>query len=758
MDGEVGGTPRPTSKQDAGLLSRLGGVLASPIGVMSVVPILVGVVGLWLLWIGQLALRQTSLSMAQERLESQMGATNQRLAQALDQAEPVLLRLKDWSLQRDTEELREELPAALRDLVAGRPGMTQAYMAFPDGLFLGIYWSADQQLRFQVSEWHETRAQIQHFSYGVGGLLKVEEEWADYDPRERAWYQLGTQAGQMAWTKPYPFFTTGSTGVTAVQPVYREGTHKQLHAVVGVDFDVSALSAFIRDADEEGVYSLVFEEDGTLLAYSRGSERMKKKQPADRALVYSDLDSPLLNAFFSSWKEGSQTKEGEWFELTVQGHRVLAKVERGQSTGKPGWYLASLADERVFLGALRHYQVRSIGFASAALLLSLLISWLFARHVVQVRAEVVRVRQEAETATRRVNELGSYRLIGRIGKGGMGEVWRARHRLLAREAAIKLIAPDHHRSVSLEEMRERFKREAQSIAALRSRHTVVLYDYGVTKDGTFFYVMELLEGIDLEHLVERYGKQPWGRVIDILVQACYSLAEAHQAGLVHRDIKPANLFLCRAADEMDLIKVLDFGLVSTPLTMEEAETVEAERAQLSPEQEAERLREQATDEEGTESSAGGSARLTRAGNQLGTPAFIAPEQALDHPVDGRADIYSLACVGLWLLTGELPFPGTTGLAMMLAHMQKPPEELPIFQSGELPAELQEVLLSCLAKDPNERPNSARELAQKLRQITLPEAQRFSEEERERWWADYLPDSSGETLETRKTLLIESSEG
>jgi serine/threonine-protein kinase len=151
----------------------------------------------------------------------------------------------------------------------------------------------------------------------------------------------------------------------------------------------------------------------------------------------------------------------------------------------------------------------------------------------------------------------------------MGAVWRAEHRLLARQAAIKLINPELLRGASIQEVRERFRREAEALAALRSRNTIELFDYGVSADGTFFYVMELLDGMDLDTLVEKHGPQPYERVLFILTQACNSLAEAHDNGLVHRDIKPANIYICRAADEMDVVKVLDFGLVLSDQAPEE---------------------------------------------------------------------------------------------------------------------------------------------------------------------------------------------
>ena len=168
------------------------------------------------------------------------------------------------------------------------------------------------------------------------------------------------------------------------------------------------------------------------------------------------------------------------------------------------------------------------------------------------------------TELARAHELGSYRLVSLLGSGGMGDVWRARHRLLARPAAIKLIRPDvlagEDTASALRTMR-RFEREAQATAALRSPHTIQVYDFVVSEGGDFYYVMELLEGFACDELVSRFGPMPAGRVAQLLQQVCESLAEAHGADLMHRDIKPANVFVCRYGREVDFVKVLDFGLV-----------------------------------------------------------------------------------------------------------------------------------------------------------------------------------------------------
>ncbi|MFL5517332.1 MAG: serine/threonine-protein kinase [Gemmatimonadales bacterium] len=301
-------------------------------------------------------------------------------------------------------------------------------------------------------------------------------------------------------------------------------------------------------------------------------------------------------------------------------------------------------------------------------------------------------------------ELGSYRLEEKLGEGGMGEVWRARHRMLARGAAIKLIRPapgvDGRPAVSADAVR-RFEREAQAIAGLRSPHTVELFDFGVAQDGAFYYVMELLDGLDADRLVRRYGPVPPERAIYLLRQICHSLSEAESRGLVHRDIKPANVFLCHYGEEYDFVKVLDFGIVTAP---------------------------------------GGSVEpaITRDAHVQGTPAFIAPEQALGEPLDGRADIYATGCVAYWLLTGEFVFTADTTMGLLVQHARSQPAPPSTRTTLPIPRALEELILCCLAKEPAHRPQSARELSRRLGGIG--EARPWTPERAESWWREHRPSS------------------
>jgi serine/threonine-protein kinase len=307
---------------------------------------------------------------------------------------------------------------------------------------------------------------------------------------------------------------------------------------------------------------------------------------------------------------------------------------------------------------------------------------------------------------REAQQMGSYQLIELLGQGGMGEVWRARHRLLARSAAIKLVRPElmgAHNETDARAILRRFEREAQATAALSSPHTIDLFDYGMTDEGTFYYVMELLVGRDLESLVREFGPLPADRVMFLLRQVCHSLADAHARNLVHRDIKPANIYVCRMGLEYDFVKVLDFGLVKS-----------SDRSMRTP------------------------SMMTVEHKTTGTPAYMAPEIILgDVEVDRRADVYALGCVAYFLLTGQLVFEADSTMKMLLQHVNAVP--VPPSQRTELriPRELDDLVLACLEKDPNKRPQNAEELLRLAKQCNTCEC--WGYDEARVWWQGHLPE-------------------
>jgi serine/threonine-protein kinase len=296
----------------------------------------------------------------------------------------------------------------------------------------------------------------------------------------------------------------------------------------------------------------------------------------------------------------------------------------------------------------------------------------------------------------RARAMGAYRLEERLGQGGMGEIWRARHHMLARPAAVKLVRLDRFTDeASRDSALVRFEREAQMTARLSSPHTVRLYDFGVTDTGVFYYAMELLDGLDLESLVKLDGPMRPERAVHFLIQACRSLAEAHALGLVHRDIKPANLFVCRQGEEYDVLKVLDFGLVRPQVTRPDATA------------------------------------LTGEATIVGTPAYMAPEAAMGEPVGPAADLYALGCVGYWLLTGEPVFRGRTPIEILSHHVNDAPEPVRSHAAFEVPVALEAVLLECLEKDPAKRPSSAEALEAILEGVPLE--RRWTRADAKKWW-------------------------
>lgn len=696
---------------------RFGAAVASPLGVLVIVPCLVSALGIFLTMLGQSALRESSTEEGKARFAEQTGFVARSVATALSHADPVLDRLRDLVKARSQKDPIAPLAHSLRSLIHGRPGMSYASVSYPDGTFLGAYLE-DGKIRFQESRVTDGGTVVRRFDLeGTDRLAQFEESRSEYDPRRRAFYSLALEARKRTWTRPYPFFGSHYTGETKVEPIF--DADGSLRAVLTADFDVNVLSSAIERTRLPGARTLLYSHDGTILAFPEGADAIRKLPlRSDRALQHGDIGDPVLDAFFDGVASRAP-KNGEFVEFTGGGEAQLAMITDVPGYPDLGWSAAAIIPERVLFSARRAHESRSLGVAGVALGLSLGVALVFARHITKVRRDMARAENLAQEAAARARELGSYRLTERLGVGGMGEVWRAEHRLLARQAAIKLIRKEALESAMLPtfELRERFRLEAQTLAMLQSRHTIELFDYGVTEDGTFFFVMELLNGIDLETLVVRFGPQPAGRVISLMVQACRSLAEAHRAGLVHRDIKPANLFVCRVADEVDVVKVLDFGLVHAD-----------SRAQES-------IRPQSSAPPSAEEPA--SASLTAAGQFMGTPAFMPPEQGLGQFVDGRADLYALACAAVWLLGGKLVYEAKDGMGFIMAHITRPLPDLRVLVPGYFPEALEEVLLSCLQKSRDDRPSTAEALAERLLAIDLPEEHVWTEARAKAWWDDHV---------------------
>jgi eukaryotic-like serine/threonine-protein kinase len=313
-------------------------------------------------------------------------------------------------------------------------------------------------------------------------------------------------------------------------------------------------------------------------------------------------------------------------------------------------------------------------------------------YVIITCAVISRVIYGLRAQVRDARRLGQYVLERKIGEGGMGEVYQARHGLMRRPTALKLLRADRAGEGNL----RRFEREVQLTARLTHPNTITIFDYGRTNDGVFYYAMELLDGANLQRIVATCGAQTPGRVVRILGMACRALTEAHGVGLIHRDIKPANIMLCTQGGECDVVKLLDFGLVK-------------------------QLR------------VDGEAELTGANTVLGTPQYMAPEAILTPDAsDARSDIYALGAVAYYLLAGGDVFEGQSLLEICFQHLHAPPEALAARGVTTCP-ELEAVVLACLHKQPESRPQSADELR---RLVEACPVEPWSDEQAQRWWLEH----------------------
>jgi serine/threonine protein kinase len=371
-------------------------------------------------------------------------------------------------------------------------------------------------------------------------------------------------------------------------------------------------------------------------------------------------------------------------------YRGVPVVGAWQWLPKYGFGVGMKMDAREGFILLR--MVRSV-FLVLFLLLLLGSVLLFAFSYMQVR-----VRRRLTEAELKARQLGQYRLVEKIGEGGMGSVYKARHALLRRETALKLLPPDKADDYSI----KRFEQEVQLTCTLTHPNTIQVFDYGHTPDGIFYYAMEYLDGLNLSDLVSQYGPQPEDRVIHIIRQVCDSLSEAHERGLIHRDIKPANIFLCDRGGVPDSVKVLDFGLVR---------------------------------HFGPDASAANLPEFAGPDGIVGTPNFIAPEAITDpDSADARSDIYSLGALAYYLLTGRHVFDGESIAEVCRKHLEETPET-PSHRAGhQFDPALEAVVMRCLAKKREQRPQSAEELSELLAKCQF--AASWTPERRAEWWAQH----------------------
>jgi serine/threonine-protein kinase len=304
-----------------------------------------------------------------------------------------------------------------------------------------------------------------------------------------------------------------------------------------------------------------------------------------------------------------------------------------------------------------------------------------------------------QRSAHRAKRLGNYLIEKKLGEGGMGQVYVARHSMICRPTAVKVMTGDEADGASAI---ARFEREVQLSASLTHPNTITIFDFGRTADDTFYYAMEYLDGLDLQRLVERFGPMPADRAVYLLDQACGSLSEAHDHGIIHRDIKPSNIFVTSRGGLHDFVKVLDFGLA--------------------------REVKQAAD-----------SGLTKTGVVFGTPRYIAPESVYgSHKSDARSDLYNLGGVAYWLLTGTHLFGGSSSLDLIIDHVKTIPQRPKEVSELPIPDELDALVMKCLEKEPEDRFQSAEEVKDALCAVPLEGG--WSRRKAREWWDLHAPEA------------------
>ena len=452
-----------------------------------------------------------------------------------------------------------------------------------------------------------------------------------------------------------------------------------------------------------------FDKDGLLLSQSRFDEDLKKigllvDEPESRSILTVKIRDPGVNMVERQRPKLPRSEQ----PLT----RLAADAVQGNdgydpdgyrdyrgvpSVGAWRWlkdYDFGVATEIDVAEAFRPVYIlrRAIGVLLALLVLA-------AIGIFLAMLLIARQQRALQKAALEAKHLGQYALEEKLGAGGMGTVYKARHAMLRRPTAVKLLDIDKMSHAAI----ARFEREVQLTSGLTHPNTVAIFDYGRTPEGIFYYAMEYLEGLNLDDLVKRFGRLPEARLVYILRQICGSLAEAHMAGLVHRDVKPANIFLTCRGGQYDFVKVLDFGLV---------------KSFEGPEQ----------------------AQISSADAVTGTPLYLSPE-AINRPtqVDARADVYAIGAVGYFLLTGSPVFAGASVMEILMKHVRDTPEPPSVRIGQAVSPALEALLLRCLAKLPADRPRDAADLLRELEEVRLDAP--WTRREAADWWATNLGPSA-----------------
>lgn len=426
-----------------------------------------------------------------------------------------------------------------------------------------------------------------------------------------------------------------------------------------------------------------FDRQGLLLSQSRFDDDLKQlgllvDQPDTQSILTIEIRDPQVNMALGERpkmrrSEQSLTRPVAEAVQGKDGHDADGYRDYRGTPSVAAWrwladYDVGVVTEVDVAEAFRPVYILRMAFRILMVLLVLSAIGIFGAMVF-----IARQQRALQKATLAAKQLGQYKLEDKLGAGGMGTVYKARHAMLRRPTAVKLLDVDKMSEAAV----ARFEREVQLTSALTHPNTVAVFDYGRTPDGIFYYAMEFLEGLNLDDLVKRFGPLSEARTLYILRQACGALAEAHAAGLVHRDIKPANLFLTCRGGLHDFVKVLDFGLAKALVSDNDA-------------------------------------HLTSPNAVTGTPLYLSPE-AVNQPdkVDARSDVYGLAAVGYFMLTGSPVFTGVSVMEICMKHVNATPEPPSTRRGKPLSEGMEKLLLRCLAKSPADRPADAEDLLREL---------------------------------------------
>jgi eukaryotic-like serine/threonine-protein kinase len=440
------------------------------------------------------------------------------------------------------------------------------------------------------------------------------------------------------------------------------------------DKDLKKLGLLPEDA--ESILNLQIRDPGVDLTAGGRTDKLRSEQPLTRMAAAAVAGENGVDV--SGYRDYRGVPVvGAWQWLDEEGYGIATEVD------------AAEAFETLFILRRVFWSMFGLlGIGSVAIFI--------------FSVSVARWKRRAHKATLEAKQLGQYTLDEKLGEGGMGVVYRAHHAMLHRPTAVKFLDSSKTNDLSL----GRFEREVQLTGRLNHPNTIVVYDYGRTPDGVFYYAMEYLDGISLEELVEKFGLLPEGRVIHILQQVCGSLAEAHGLGMVHRDIKPGNIMVNRRGGMYDFVKVLDFGL---------ARAVDTSRA----------------------------AGLTAAGTITGTPLYMSPE-SIERPesIDARSDLYALGAVAYFLLTGTPVFDGSSVIEIIQHHVKTLPESMSERAGRRISDDMEAIVMKLLEKSPDARFQTAEDVAQSLGRCAA--LGKWTHVEARNWWNRFYPETSEQT--------------